>query len=986
MFPLFSCAAAITALFSAHQRNGSVRFRLMLAAIIVALGGSGAARAGGVVSTCDEPSLRAALAGGGLVTFSCGSTITLAATIQFTTNTSIDGSGQNVTISGGGNVQVLFVNSGVTLSLNNLTIANGKGAPYQSGGGAQNQGMLIVTNSTFSGNSTTDGDGGGIYNSRATLIVINSTFSGNSTLGGGSGGGIYETGGTLVVTNSTFSGNTASNGGGIYANSGGVTLRNTVLANNGGACGGFQNPPVTDGGYNLDDDGSCGFTAPTSLSDNKNANLGLLSNNGGPTQTIPLLPNSAAIGAIPPGTNGCATTVASDQRGIARPESVNGNCSIGAYEYVPPADTTITNCSDDSQLQAAVGNGGRIVFACSGTIPLASTAYVRKNTSIDASGQSVRLDGGSQMQVLNADSVTLVLNNLTIQNGKNALGGGVSISRGALVVNNSTFSGNSAPGPEGFGGGISDSFATSVVNNSTFSGNSASDVGLGGGIANHGGSLMIDNSTFSGNSAHASANGPGLGGAINNDASLMIANSTFSGNSADTYAGGIYSNGSVTLQNTVVVNNRNGNCLVIGSPDAGYNLDDDGSCGFSSANHSLSNNKKANLGSLSNNGGPTYTIPLLSGSVAIDAIPLLQNGCGTTIFTDQRGLPRPQGFACDIGAFETTQFPVTFTTSPAGLSYTVDGATYSSQQTLQLTPGSHTITASSPQPGPTGTQYIWQSWSDNGDLSHQIAVFAPASYTANFQTQYLLTTAANPSAGGTVTPPSGQYYATGSQIQLTAMPNSGYAFTGWIGTVTSSTNPLTVTMNSPVIETANFAPTVQATVGTNPSGLFFSVDGTPYTATQTLAWVVGSTHTIATTSPQSLGKSQYGFASWSDGGAISHQVIASKSTTSYTAKFTSFTITPNPSTETIYRGAIAGFILDLKSVNGFSGNVKLSCAGGPAGSYCVDFPMSVHLNGTAYAVSGILFPKNTKSGTYAVTFTGISGSLTNTATAKFTVK
>ncbi|MGD0126710.1 MAG: MBG domain-containing protein [Terriglobia bacterium] len=99
-----------------------------------------------------------------------------------------------------------------------------------------------------------------------------------------------------------------------------------------------------------------------------------------------------------------------------------------------------------------------------------------------------------------------------------------------------------------------------------------------------------------------------------------------------------------------------------------------------------------------------------------------------------------------------------------------------------------------------------------------------------------------------------------------------------------------------------------------------------------------------------------------------------------------FTITPNPAAETVTRGVVGGFLLKLQSVDGFDGNVKLSCSGGPAGSYCVDFPMTVKVNGTAYAVSGILFPKSAKPGTYVITFTGVSGSQTVKATASFTVK
>jgi hypothetical protein len=99
-----------------------------------------------------------------------------------------------------------------------------------------------------------------------------------------------------------------------------------------------------------------------------------------------------------------------------------------------------------------------------------------------------------------------------------------------------------------------------------------------------------------------------------------------------------------------------------------------------------------------------------------------------------------------------------------------------------------------------------------------------------------------------------------------------------------------------------------------------------------------------------------------------------------------FTIKPTPQTETVYRGVLAAFILQLTSSNGFNGNVTLSCSGGPAGSLCADLPQTVRVNGTAYAISGILFPKSTAPGTYTITFTGVSGSLTNSATAMFTVR
>src|SRR5215471_21019051 len=79
--------------------------------------------------------------------------------------------------------------------------------------------------------------------------------------------------------------------------------------------------------------------------------------------------------------------------------------------------------------------------------------------------------------------------------------------------------------------------------------------------------------------------------------------------------------------------------------------------------------------------------------------------------------------------------------------------------------------------------------------------------------------------------------------------------------------------------------TIQVTVKTSPAGRSFTVDGTTYTATQTFSWESGSSHTIATTSPQSGGTGvQYVWSKWSDHGAISHTVAPTANTT-YTATF-----------------------------------------------------------------------------------------------------
>src|SRR5258706_272184 len=245
---------------------------ILLAALLVALAMAYApvARAAGVVSSCDEASLLTAVSGGGRVTFTCSGTITLTATITIPADTTIDGTGQNVTISGGNAVHVLSVLSGIQLNLNKLTIAQGR---Y--------------------GYGYSFGDGAGIFNQ-----------------------------GTLTVTNSTFSGNLGFfYGGGSIFNDGTLTLRNTIVANSfRGNCASFGSSLVGDGGGNLDTDGTCvGTISPDPL-------LGLLQNNGGPTQTMAISMASPTFAGANP-----ANCPATDQRGVLRPQFMA--CDIGAYEF-----------------------------------------------------------------------------------------------------------------------------------------------------------------------------------------------------------------------------------------------------------------------------------------------------------------------------------------------------------------------------------------------------------------------------------------------------------------------------------------------------------------------------------------------------------------------------------------------------------------------------------------------------------------------------
>jgi uncharacterized repeat protein (TIGR02543 family) len=183
----------------------------------------------------------------------------------------------------------------------------------------------------------------------------------------------------------------------------------------------------------------------------------------------------------------------------------------------------------------------------------------------------------------------------------------------------------------------------------------------------------------------------------------------------------------------------------------------------------------------------------------------------------------------------TVLTPCTIETSPSGLSITVDAALYTAPQTFDWTPGSsHSIGVTSPQTGGTGTQYIYSSWSDAGQQTHTITTPSSATtYTASFTTEYSLTTTANPSAGGTVTPAGTNYYAKDQNVQVQAISNAGYVFTGWSGDLGGYTNPATITLSGPKSVTANFVmgKTLLAPILTTPGN---SSIGQP--ATITLSW------------------------------------------------------------------------------------------------------------------------------------------------------
>ncbi len=336
---------------------------------------------------------------------------------------------------------------------------------------------------------------------------------------------------------------------------------------------------------------------------------------------------------------------------------------------VHAATLHVTTCAGDTSpgslggTIAAASSGDTIVFDgnCTVTLTAPLTIPDSKNLTIDAGGHTVALDGGGAVQILHLQATnnkgpTVALNALTLQHGKAAQGGAIFNDQGTLTITNSAI----------------------IANTATTS---------GGGIENAGGVLKVTNSTFSGNTA----SGPGgaTGGAIDNDAhgTATIVSSTISGNTVMSQAaqaaagGGLFDfatvANSVTLTETIVAGNTGGNCngADIGSANpnglasGGHNLigvrhnnPADPTCGvdftgLAAAGEIVGTDASPvnpKLGPLGNNGGTTPTLPLRLGSPAIDA----GGTCPAGVTTDQRGVTRPQGAACDIGAYESQGFTV----------------------------------------------------------------------------------------------------------------------------------------------------------------------------------------------------------------------------------------------------------------------------------------------------------------------------------------
>ena len=301
-------------------------------------------------------------------------------------------------------------------------------------------------------------------------------------------------------------------------------------------------------------------------------------------------------------------------------------CLLLCTQFAWSADVTVTSDADSGPgtLRDALANansGDTIVFTLpvGSTINLDSTLTVTKNLEIDGTGASgLTISGQNAVDVLTINGgVSATISNLAIANGTAGI-----FALGNLTVSKCNISGSTH--------GIYN-YGTLIVANSTFFGNSTSFVG--GGIYIYYGSATIKNSTFVSNHALR-------GGAIENNSNSIstVTNSLFQGNSASQFGAAIYDfyGGKVYGEHNLYWSNNDPN----GEYCSGCSIDDPIILA------------DPLLGPLADNGGPTQTYVPALGGAAIDsgddatcAAPAVNN-------LDQRGVVRPTGAHCDIGAVE----------------------------------------------------------------------------------------------------------------------------------------------------------------------------------------------------------------------------------------------------------------------------------------------------------------------------------------------
>ncbi|HEY5118165.1 MAG TPA: right-handed parallel beta-helix repeat-containing protein [Anaerolineales bacterium] len=303
----------------------------------------------------------------------------------------------------------------------------------------------------------------------------------------------------------------------------------------------------------------------------------------------------------------------------------------------------------ETTIEANIGDG---IYNDGGTIRIQNST-VRGNTGsglesfISGSAVAIQITHSNFQSNKNA-GIGAINANLTISEGtiRDNQESGIRMNGGSLTLTDSAVVANRTSND---GGGIAGyNLGAAVIQDTTISGNTAAS--SGGGLylwgLEMGATLELYNVTVSSNRAGTTGGGLEAASGV-----VAVNNVTLTQNTAAS-AGGLHNAATVHVTNTILADNTGGNCGGTIASD-GYNLDTAASCAFTGPGD-LSG-IPAVLGPLAANGGFSETHALLPGSPALET-----GNDATCLPADQRGIARPQGLHCDMGAFEA-ESPATAT-------------------------------------------------------------------------------------------------------------------------------------------------------------------------------------------------------------------------------------------------------------------------------------------------------------------------------------
>lgn len=602
--------------------------------------------------------------GGGLYNNYGSVTLTQVSIISNTTSNSGGGidNESNLVIAGGSIIKNYSGYSGGGLNnngravLNQVTlISNTANISTSEGGAVMNQGAITLTNSTLDANRSRSG--AAIYGATGSIVLINSHVGKNVSYG--QYGAIRTDGsmfisGSLIISNSTLS--TVGYGGGIVnASSGRLTIRGSTIASN----------TAKYSGGGIDNYGALTMTNSTLITNVTAGGGGGINNSSAPYTLIlsgvNLINNQAGVGGgLYNGTN---APVIINSSSIAHNRSTGDGGGIYNFGYLQLIDNQIISNTGQTG-GGGLFNYGRVFI--SHTNILSNFAGANGGGAIWTRGIITAFNssfsyntGNAGGAIYNGSGATLTLiSALMVKNTANT-GGGLFNSTARAVISNSQFTGNQSPNNDG--GGIVNNNSIMNIYGSAIISNTGR---YGGGISNEGSAVMtVTNSTIGQNAALRDG-----GGIYNSLSSASLYNVTLADNLADSdqnnsgHGGGLFQDSSViTLANTLIARNVDLNASAQ-KPDCagslnslGYNLITTMTgCTLTGVLTGVISNTDVPLGPPQDNGGSTWTQALWPFSPAIDAgNPIgCKDAAGNLLTIDQRGVLRPIGPRCDIGAYE----------------------------------------------------------------------------------------------------------------------------------------------------------------------------------------------------------------------------------------------------------------------------------------------------------------------------------------------